>query len=340
MIMKKLFLSFIVLSILMLSGWSFGSASALSNANSICSASVSMIGQDPGPSAKTDLTPIAIPEKEKPFNWSGLIIGLLFLSFYGYAIAWIVITLIKTKRVEQVSKEEIIRKRKALNKSEMATDEENKQADAYLSEIFSSWKVVSDPGEPELRAPVTITQIRKSLELLDKAVNVLPTSDNLIADINGMANVLNTQQERSFAGSWKLIIVAIIACFITYLMSKSFDPGLWGWLKHYWMMPVGIILYYFASMAPYYLIKKRASWFKGKNIHNVLIATVLGIFLATPATESYISTWSDGSKTRSEEFNPMFFVMLIVTFMLILVLGFMTIIFAGINFLRNYVVYV
>jgi hypothetical protein len=340
MIMKKLFLSFIVLSILILNGWCIQRASAFSNAASLSTASISMIDQGSNAPAKADLTPVTTPEKDKPFNWSGLIIGVLFLSFYGYAIAWIVITLIKTKRVEQVTKEEIIRRRKALNKSEMATDEENKQADAWLSEIFYSWKVVSDPGEPELRAPVTITQIRKSLELLDKAVNVLPTSDNLIEDINGMANVLNTQQERSFAGSWKLIIVAIIACFITYLMSKSFDPGFWGWLKHYWMMPVGIILYYFASMAPYYLIKKRESWFKGKNIHNVLIATVLGIFLATPATESYVSKWSDGSKTRSEEFNPMFFVMLIVTFMLILVLGFMTIIFAGINFLRNYVVYV
>jgi hypothetical protein len=340
MIMKKLILSFLVLSMVLLNGWSIGKTSALCSATSTITASVSMADQNANPAGKTDSLAPLTASTDKPFNWSGLIIGLIFLSFYGYAISWIVITLMKTKRVEQVTKEEIISRRKLANKSEMASETENKQADAYLTEIYSSWKVVSEPGEQELRAPVTITQIRKSLELHAKAVAVMPTADNLIEDMNGMANVLNTQQERSFAGSWKLIIVAIIACIITYLMSKSFDPGLWGWLKHYWFMPVGIILYYFASLAPFYLIKKRSSWFKGKNIHNVLLATVLGIFLATPATETFVSTWSDGSKTKSEEFNPMFFVMLIITFMLILVLGFMTIIFAGINFLRNYVAYV
>ncbi|MCX6284942.1 MAG: hypothetical protein NTW31_11995, partial [Bacteroidetes bacterium] len=75
-------------------------------------------------------------------------------------------------------------------------------------------------------------------------------------------------------------------------------------------------------------------------IHNMLIGTIMGLFLATPATETWVSTWSDGSKTKSEQFNPFYFIMLILTFMLVLMLGFMIIFFAGLNFIRNYVIYI
>ena len=71
----------------------------------------------------------------------------------------------------------------------------------------------------------------------------------------------------------------------------------------------------------------------------MLIGTILGLFLATPATETWVTKYSDGSKTKSEQFNPLFFIMLVMTFMVILMLGFMIIFFAGLNFIRNYVIY-
>ena len=338
--MKKLILSSLILSLLLLTGWNQGRADVNGSAQSVITASVSMPDQNAGQPVKTEATAASTPEKDKPFNWKGLIIGLLFLSFYGYAITMIVITLIQTKKIIPVTKQEFIDRRKLANKSELASDEENKKADACIEEAFNSWKIISGPEEEEMRSPMTMAQIKKSIELQALAITVMPTDEALIELVNQMGEVINTRQARSFSGSWKLVGVAVLATFITYLMTKSYDPGFWHWLKSFWWMPLGIVLYYFASLAPAFLQEKRSRWFKGKNIHNVLIGTLMGLFLATPATNTIVSHWSDGSKTKKDEINPFFIFMIIMTFIVIMFLGFLIIIFAGINFIRNYVVYI
>jgi hypothetical protein len=340
MIMKKLILSFFVISFLLLNGWGIEKVSALGSTGAVVAASVSLSGQSADVTLKTDSTAASAIEKDKPFNWKGLIIGLLFLSFYGYAVVWIVITLVTTKKLVPVTKQEYINMRKLANKSETASDEENNQAFACTEEAFNSWKIISGKDEEELRSPMTMAQIKKSRELHAKAVSFMPTSDGTVDRINEMGGVINVQQERSFSGSWKLIIVAIVATIIVYLMSKNHDESIWRWLKSFWIMPVGIILYYFASLAPAFLISKRERWFKGKNIHNALIGTIFGLLLATPATTTWVTSWSDGSKTKSDEINPFFMVMMVLAFMLVIVVGFFIGLFAGLNFIRNYVIYV
>jgi hypothetical protein len=338
--MKKLILSLLTLAMLILAGQSSVKACVTGSAYACITASISALDQSADQTVKADSVATAGETKEKPFNWKGLIIGLIFLSFYGYAITMIVITIVQTKAIAPVTKEEFINLRKQANKSGLASDEENQKALAYINEAYSSWKIVSEPGEEELRSPVTMSQLKKTRELHSLAAKIMPTDDKVVDRFNTMGNVVNSSETRSFSGSWKLIIVAVVACFITYLMTKSFDPGFWHWLSRFWIMPMGIVMYYFASLAPAFLEDKRVRWFKGRNIHNVLIGTILGLFLATPATETWVSTWSDGSKTKSEQFNPLFFIMLVLTFMVILMLGFMIIFFAGLNFIRNYVIYV
>ena len=338
--MKKLIVSYFILSLLLLNGWSMQRVSALTAASTTISASASVTDQNADVSLKTDSTTASTDAKDKPFDWKGLIIGLLFLGFYGYAIVWIVITLVTTRKLVPVTKQEYINMRKLANKSETASDEENKQAFACTEEAFNSWKVISGPGEEELRSPMTMAQIKKSRELHAKAVSFMPTSDETVDRINEMGAVINTQQERSFSGSWKLLIVAVVAFVIMYFMSKQHDESIWRWLKSFWFMPVGIILYYFASMAPAFLISKRERWFKGKNIHNALIGTIFGLLLAAPATSTMVTTWSDGSRTKSNEINPFFIFMMILTFMLVILVGFFIGLFAGLNFIRNYVIYV
>jgi hypothetical protein len=340
LIMKKLIVSLFAISLLLLNGWSMERVSALTTAKAIITSSASAIDQSAEVTLQTDSTAATADTKDKPFDWKGLIIGLLFLSFYGYAVVWIVITLVTTKKLVPVTKQEYINMRKLANKSETATDEENNKAFDCTEEAFNSWKLISGEGEEELRSPMTMAQIKKSRELHAKAVSYMPTSDGTIDRINEMGGVINVQQERSFSGSWKLIIVAIVATIIVYLMSKNQDESIWRWLKSFWIMPVGIILYYFASLAPAFLISKRERWFKGKNIHNAFIGTIFGLLLAAPATNTMITTWSDGSKTKSNDINPFFIFMMILTFMLILLVGFFIGIFAGLNFIRNYVVYV
>ncbi len=336
--MKKVILSVFLVSLFILSGLSNVNAVAGNTAKAIASVSSGAAVQSGTEVAAADTNVSTSEQKDKPFNWKGLIMGILILAFFTYMVVWMIITLVNTKKIAAISQATFKNMRKAANKSEEATEEENAKAFGYLEDAFYSWKIISAPGEEELRSPTTLAQIKKSRELHASAVAVMPTDQSVVDRLNELGNVINIQEKRSFAGSWKLIIVAIVALVIMYLMSSS--GGFWHFLKSFWWMPVSIVLYYIASLTPAFLQDKRARWFRGKNIHNVLIGTVLGLFMATPATETWVTKWSDGSKTKSEEANPLFFVMVILTFMMILILGFMTIIFAGINFIRNYVVYV
>jgi hypothetical protein len=336
--MKKIIFSLILLTLF--SGtWGLTNVYALTGSGGIANA---VSQQDL--TTKTDSTTLnAIPEEaqnEKPFDWKGLIIGLFFVGFYCYAIAMIAITLLKNKKIEPVTKAQIIAMRKQANKSEEASQEENQKVYDLLEDIFNSWKVISGKGEEELRSPMHMSVLKNSKELHAKAVSLMPTDDFLIERINQLGEVLNNQEKRSFAGSWKLIILAGVATLVVYFMSKSDTSGFWEFLKHWWWMPLSIVLYYFASLAPNFLITKRAQWFKNRNIHNALIGGMLGLLMATPATETYITTWSDGKKTKSEEINAFYIVLLFITFFVLMVLAFLTIIFAGINFIRNYVAYV
>jgi hypothetical protein len=335
--MKNRLFPVFLLTLLLLLGWSTGRTYATVSSGAVMTLSAAT---DAAPSDSTRVASATGDNSDKPFDWKGMIIGLLVLGFYFYAITWIVITMVKTKKIVPVNKTELIQHRKLANKAEEASEEENKKAFGMLEDAFYSWKVVSGPGEEEMRSPMTMAQIKKSKDLHASAEALMPTDEEVVNRLNELGNVLNIQEKRSFSGSWKLIIVALVATFITYLMSRSSDPGFWSWLKHFWWMPLGIVMYYFASMAPQFLQDKRARWFRGKNIHNVLIGTVLGLFLATPATETWVTKWSDGRRTKSEEINPFFLVMMAITFIVILLLGFFTIVFAGINFIRNYVVYV
>jgi hypothetical protein len=333
--MKKVILSLLLTTLFILSGLNHASLTAGTVANaSACITAGTTVQSGP------ELTPsdsTATAKEDKPFNWKGLIIGILVLAFFTYMVVWMILVLVRTKKILPVTRDEFKTMRKQANKSEEASEEENAKAFAALEDAYYSWKVISGPGEEELRSPTTMAQIKKSRELHANAVQIMPTDQATVDRLNELGNVINVQEKRTFAGSWKLIIVAIVALVIMYLMSSS--DGFWHFLKSFWWMPVSIVLYYVASLTPAFLQDKRARWFRGKNIHNVLIGTVLGLFMATPATETWVTKWSDGSKTKSEEANPFFFVMVILTFMMILILGFMTIIFAGLNFIRNYVIY-
>jgi hypothetical protein len=338
--MKKVILSVLLISLFILSGLNNASVMAGTSAKAIATVSAAAALQSGTEVVPADTNAASTETKDKPFDWKGLIIGILILAFFTYMVVWMIITLVKTKKIEEVTQASFKTMRKAANKSEEASEEENKQAFAYMEDAFYSWKIVSGPEEEEMRSPTTMGQIRKSRELHANAVALMPTDQVVVDRLNELGNVINFQEKRSFAGSWKLIGVAVVAMLIMYFMTKSSTEGFWHFMKGFWWMPVSIILYYIASLTPAFLQDKRARWFKGKNVHNVLIGTILGLFLATPATETWVTKWSDGRKTKSEEMNPLFFVMVILTFMMILILGFMTIIFAGLNFIRNYVVYV
>lgn len=260
--------------------------------------------------------------------------GITILAFFVFAIVYITMTLIRKPRFTPITLEEMKAKRRDQGKPESSViDDEAALID--VNQAFNTWKIISKPGEEELRSPMSMGQIKASYTCLESAIRSLPTDPEIIANINDLGVIINNQEKRRFTGSMKLIYCGIAACVIGYFMGDGFGM----WLKHFWWLPVTIILYYFASYSPEFLNSKRERWFRGFNIHNVLIGTIIGLFASTAATETWKTTYSDGSTKTSEEVNPFFIVMFILTILVVLVLGFFTFVFAGLNFVRNYLIY-
>jgi len=305
------------------------------HAGSAVSISIQDLKSDSGVNTPDTLSAIS---SKKGFSIGNMILGILLLAFYLFAVVVIVMRLIEKKRFTPVTAEGMTALRRSQSKPD-SSPEDDKKAWDYLEQAFKTWKIVSGKGEEEFRSPTTMAQIKTSHSFINQAVALMPTDEHVVARLNELGNILNNQEKRSFTGSWKLIIVGIIAGIITYFMESS-SASFWTYLTHWWWLWFGIVLYYFASYAPVFLQEKRQRWLRGKNIHNVLIGSILGLLIATPATETWVTTWSDGSKSKSDEINPFYIIMLIITFIVIMVLGFFIIFFAAINFIRNYLLYV
>jgi hypothetical protein len=217
-----------------------------------------------------------------------------------------------------------------------ATDQDaDNQADEFLENAFNCWSVVSNPGEDELRSPLKMKQILSSTDWINKAIELNPTRETTVNRMNELGNILNDRESRKFDGSWKLIICAAIFSVIIIL----FQHGIWGKLYGTFVTLIPIALYYLSSLTPVFLIEKRQRWTQGFNLSNVLIVTVLSLIATTPATETWITHWSDGSKTKSEELNPIFVIWMILAAILVIVLGLFISVIALLNFIRNYLLY-
>ncbi len=261
--------------------------------------------------------------------------GIAILGFFAFAVVYIAITLMKKPKFVPVTLDQMKAKRRSQGKPESSVID-NEAAQIDVGQAFNTWQIVSKPGEEEFRSPLSMSQITTSHGCLDSAIRSLPTDPDIINNINDLGEILNNQIKRRFTGSMKLIYCALAVCVLAYLTSKGFGQ----FFKHYWWLPASIVLYYFASYSPEFLNTKRERWFRGFNIHNVLIGTILGLFASTSVTDTYKTTYSDGSTKKTEEWNVMFFIMTALTLIVIVVLGFFIFLFAGLNFVRNYLIYV
>lgn len=260
--------------------------------------------------------------------------GIIILGFFAFAIVYITITLIRKPRFTPLNVEEMRARRREKGKPESSATDDSESL-ILTDKAFLTWKLIEKVGEDERRRPVNMSQIKDSHKCLEGAIDLMPTSQEAIERINELGEVINNLERRRFTGSMKLIYCGLACCVLVYFTGDGFA----AFFKHFWWLPATIVLYYFASLSPEFLNLKREQWFKGFNIHNVLIGTVLGLFSSTPVTETWKTTYTDGSSKKSEEFNPLFFIMLILTLFVVLVLGFFTFVFAGLNFVRNYIIY-
>lgn len=260
--------------------------------------------------------------------------ALLILALTALAIVHMVLTF-KIKRFEPVTVDEMISKRKNENKSNVSSEEEDELAMNYLNDLFDHWTTVSDAGEEELKAPTKRKHIDRALIELDKVKDIASTDPDVIDRMNELGGVVNVNSKRSFSGSKALIVVSLVLTIIMIYFLKSDHNSYFGVIMKTWWLWGSLIFYIVASYAPQFLIDKRLRTLGSSNFSSGLVGFFAGMFFAAP-TFSTLTRYTDGTSSRSTDFN--FFGLLIMLIGLMLI-GMFIIVFGLLNYIRNFVLY-
>lgn len=228
--------------------------------------------------------------------------------------------------------DEFIQARREASLAESSTEEEIAYINQRLDEVVATWgSIPGDDGEP-IPFPLKKSHIKLGQEVLEESINAMPTDAATIERINGLATLLNSALERTFNGSKTLIITSIIVGVVLGLVA--------GTPQFMVMVGVGLVIYWFASRTPdYVLIRKELNGNGGKR--SFLTRIIGGLFAGVAAAKTYktITTYSDGSQTTDYD-NSETWISLAFTLIVIVMLAVFIWVFAAINYLRNYVLHI
>lgn len=229
--------------------------------------------------------------KEKTNNITDIIFSVLIVLAYLGIVVHMFYVNFKGARYNRVfTLEDMKAERIAQNKPEEMSDEEYDQAVNLLDGVFETWTIVDKDDEGgDIRQPMKMKQIKASTMLLDQAIAMQPTDQEIIDRINDLAEVINNNEKRYFDGSkplaWLGGIVGVLFCLIT----PSFGI----------LTLISTGAYILASRTPAFLVQKRAKR-GGGNIHNGIIAGIFGM-IAGAQTVRTVYKFSDGHKEYEDD---------------------------------------
>ena len=134
--------------------------------------------------------------------------------------------------------------------------------------------------------------------------------------------------------------VYVIALFYALITMTSGGGFSWSNLSSYMFPICGLTIYIMASMTPTFVLNRRIVNGKGnsRNFMTVFIAGLFGMIAAAP-TYKTVTKWSDGSTTSDTDHGATWF-SLILTFFVLVLVGFFIAVIGLINYIRNYLLYV
>jgi ABC-type multidrug transport system fused ATPase/permease subunit len=263
--------------------------------------------------------------------WPLVIIIVIILSIIHMAVSFIT-----KKEYKPTSAQEMKSMRKAANKAQESTEEENELAMNYLEDIFDHWTTVdASDGEP-LKAPTRKAHLNKSMKDLQKVKDMMPTDPEVIDRLNEMGDVVNLNAKRRFAGSKLLVGLALLVTVVMYFTTKTENESVFNAIMDLWWLWASIIFYIVASFAPQFLIDKRLRNLGDSNFSSGLVGFFAGVFFAAP-TFTTVTRYSDGTSSSDTGFNFIGLLLMIFGF---LILAFGIVFFGLLNYLRNFVIYV
>lgn len=267
-----------------------------------------------------------------------ILIGALVL-FLFLSIVYMVYVLLSEKKYKVISSENF---NSFLSETKNNPDQNaNTQlASKYVEDAFSKWKLVSKPGEEEMRSPVSRKHFADTYAALEKARNLKPTDQTIVNRMNELGELLNNLSKRKFYGNIVLLIVSLLVPLGIFLIQvKIMD------VKRFMgviVVTLPAIAYILANFAPTYVVASRSNRFGG--IFGAILGVIAGTGAAIAATEHYNQiTWSDGSKTVESDLGSNA-ISLVIGLILILAAILLSIVLvtiaAVIAFFRNYVFYI
>ena len=191
-----------------------------------------------------------------------------------------------------------------------------------------------EEGKAARHVMTKYSQTKKTLALLDEIAAANPDREDVVNRYNEINAIYNGSMKRQYNGSTKYIVLCVIIAALMAWASGS------GWYSIAIFFALQIAIYWLASMTPTYLLDKKA--LKGTSgkpkFMSGMIAGILGL-TATAPTYVTITKWDDGTTTKDED-NSMFWIALIFTIILLVVLAFFMFVVALFNYLRNYVLHI
>lgn len=203
------------------------------------------------------------------------------------------------------------------------------RSDAILSGIYDSWTPIESGSD--IRVPFTRKAVMNAYAGVDEVVRLAPTDSEVVGRLNEVNHSLNECMKRSFGGSKTFLIVSWI---IGVLL--SFASGTWNFMG---MLAVSSFVYWLASQTPVWMqVRTEMKGNGGKP--SFMTRLFGGLFGAAATAETYkvITTYSDGSKTEETD-NSNFWLTLIFSIIIMVVLAVCMFFVAAISYLRNYVIY-
>ncbi|GHS86469.1 hypothetical protein FACS1894201_07330 [Bacteroidia bacterium] len=239
------------------------------------------------------------------------------------------------------SVEAMQQKRASKGLPDQATTSETAQCLQLLNEAWLTFSVMGkgENGE-DTRSPKKMRELLNARKLVAQAGKLLPTDAEAHAEYAKYRQFLYDNLKRTFFSSWKLIILAlIVAVGLAFLSGGKndeqgffynfFTPG----LPMFFWIPA--IVYYISGNVPQFMIDQKAQrgggggWFA-----SALVGLGLG---ALGSGYTVRTTYTDGSH---EDDNSAHWIALMIGAVILFIVACTIYIWAIINYLRNYVLYI
>ncbi len=326
--MKKRFL--IIFSVLLILSTPFQNsfASVKTNQNEAQQAEVKQ-------KLSTTTTPLKV-EKSAAQKLFDTVIALAILGAFLGGLVYMFLILRKKYYVE-VSETQMQDQRLTQGLSPTSSDDENSKAAELLESVLNQWSTFKGEDGETYYIPRRMAHVKRSVNIINEVKSYYPTSSLVINRMNELGGIINERTKRSFAGSWTLLGVTSLVLLLFYFMAPA--GNFFHKILGLWWLWGSMIFYVMASYAPQFLIEKRMEWFGDKKLSSGLIKTVLAIVAATPVSYTVVTSWSDGTKTKSEEGFGGFLFVAILAVMALIIIGLCIIFFGIINFIRNYLLF-